>query len=187
MKLKILLVILGMAAAACAEPGGVDTTAPAAQEATTTAAATDTTAAAEATTTTGAAAMSGVHVADTDAGSVLVGPDGLTLYVFTADSGGESTCYDDCAALWPPVPGDTEIGADLDASMFGTTTRDDGTEQLTVNDMPLYWYEPDEEPGDATGQGFNGVWFVVDVDGAIVEASAATDQDVIDYDYGYGG
>lgn len=191
MKLRILVVFLAMMAAACGDPGGVDTTVAAGQaETTTTAAEMATTTAAEATSTTGAAAMSGVHVADTDAGSALVGPDGLTLYVFTSDTDGESTCYDACAELWPPVPGDTEISSDLDASIFDTTTRDDGSEQLTVNDMPLYWYEPDEEPGDALGQGFSGVWFVVDVEGEIVEASAGADastEDTIDYDYDYGG
>jgi predicted lipoprotein with Yx(FWY)xxD motif len=169
MRLRIVLTVLALLAAACGDDGGTATT-PAGDEATTTA----------------AEAMTGVHVGETEAGSALVGPDDMTLYVFTSDIGGESTCNDDCAGLWPPVPGDTEIGADLDASIFGTTTRNDGSEQLTVNDMPLYWYSPDEAPGDATGQGFQGVWFVVDADGAIVEASAAADT-VIDDDYGYGG
>jgi predicted lipoprotein with Yx(FWY)xxD motif len=131
--------------------------------------------------------MAGVHVADTDAGAALVGPEGMTLYVFTADTGGESTCYDACAQLWPPVPGDTGVGSDLDATLFGTTTRTDGSTQLTVNGMPLYWYGPDGAPGDAKGQGFNGLWFVVDARGEILEASAgAATDDAADYDYGYG-
>lgn len=176
MRMRILLLaMMAMLLAACGDDGGTDTTvAPGEGSSTTSAPAT----------------MSGVHVGDTEAGSVLVGPDGLTLYVFTSDTGGVSTCYDACADVWPSVPGDTEIGGDLDASMFATTTRDDGTEQLMVNDMPLYWYEPDEEPGDAKGQGVDGVWFVVDVEGAIIEASAGADvssDDTIDYDYGYGG
>jgi len=170
MRLRIVLTVLALLAASCGDDGGTATTAAAGDDATTTA----------------AEAMAGVHVGDTEAGTALVGPDGLTLYVFTSDINGESTCYDACADLWPPVPAETEVGADLDAAMFGTTTREDGSEQLTVNDMPLYWYSPDEAPGDARGQGFNGVWFVVDADGAIVEASAAADA-VIDYDYGYGG
>ncbi|MBW3667124.1 MAG: hypothetical protein KY394_05985 [Actinobacteria bacterium] len=168
MKLRILLVVLGLLLAACGGDGAADTTTTPGDE----------------TTTTGAAAMTGVRVGDTEAGSVLVGPDGLTLYVFTSDTDGESTCNDACADLWPPVPGDTDIGSELDASIFGTTTRDDGSEQLTVNDMPLYWYEPDEGPGDAKGQGFNGVWFTVDPEGDIVEASADSDNTVVDYGYG---
>lgn len=180
MRSRLVLMILGLLVVACGEPGGTETTA-ASQEATTEAPE----AGQEAATTTMGAEMAGVHVAETDAGAALVGPEGMTLYVFTSDTGGESTCYDSCASLWPPVPGDTEIGADLDASLFGTTTRTDGSTQLTVNDMPLYWYEPDEVPGDALGQGFQGVWFVVDAQGQIVESSAGgdTDDTVFEYDY----
>lgn len=135
-------------------------------------------------TTMAAEDMSGVHVSETDLGEILVGPDGLTLYIFTADSDGTSTCYDACADLWPPVPGDVEISSALDQSMFSTTARDDGSEQLTVNGMPLYWYTPDQSPGDTMGQAFNDVWFVVDPTGAMMESAAAgTGDTVIDYDY----
>ncbi len=122
----------------------------------------------------------GVHAADTDLGTILVDPGGFTLYVFTADTEGESTCYDACAELWPPVSGDTPVGSELDASMFGTTTRTDGSEQLTVNGQPLYLYTPDASPGDTTGQGFNDVWFVVGIDGNMIggpEADATTRND----------
>ncbi|MGH8945573.1 MAG: COG4315 family predicted lipoprotein, partial [Acidimicrobiia bacterium] len=143
MRLRLIFMTMALLVAACGEAGTTETT-----ESTAT-----TEGAEEAATTTAAESMAGVHVAETDAGSALVGPDGMTLYVFTSDTNGESTCYDSCAGLWPPVPGDTEVSSDLDASLFGTTTRTDGTEQLTINDMPLYWYEPDEAPGDAKGQG----------------------------------
>ena len=133
-------------------------------------------------TTMAAEDMDGVHVSETELGEVLVGPDGLTLYVFTADSQGTSACYDACADLWPPVPGDVGISSDLDQSLFSTTVRDDGREQLTINGMPLYWYAPDESPGDTMGQGFNDVWFVVDPTGAMLESAAAGSGDtVIDY------
>jgi predicted lipoprotein with Yx(FWY)xxD motif len=125
------------------------------------------------TTTAGEATGDGVQAAESDLGTILVDPEGFTLYIFTMDAGGESTCYESCAATWPPVPGDTPIGADLDASLFGTTARTDGTEQLTVNGQPLYRYSPDANPGDTTGQGVGGVWFVVGTDGAMIEASAA--------------
>jgi len=131
--------------------------------------------------TTGAEMMDGVHASETDLGSVLVDADGFTVYIFTNDTEGESTCYDACASTWPPVPGDVAISSELDASIFGTTTRDDGTEQLTVNGMPLYLYAPDTSPGDTTGQGVGGVWFVVDDAGEVIEASAGTQ--VVDYGY----
>ncbi|MCI0425154.1 MAG: hypothetical protein L0Z49_06050 [Actinobacteria bacterium] len=123
----------------------------------------------------------------TDLGTILTGPGGLTLYIFTADIDGESSCYNDCAELWPPIPADTPIGPGLDAAMFGRTTRTDGSEQLTVNGKPVYLYTPDTSPGDVLGQGFAGAWFVVDADGEVVggpEAAAATSGDE-DSDDGY--
>lgn len=157
---------------------GDTTTSAAVEEETTTSAA-----AAEETTTPATEPMAeGVHTSETDLGSILVDAEGFTLYIFTNDTEGTSTCYDDCAANWPAVPGDTAIGADLEASLFGTTARDDGSEQLTVNGMPLYRFTPDEAPGDVNGQGVGGVWFVVGADGNMIEGpSASNDVDRGDY------
>jgi predicted lipoprotein with Yx(FWY)xxD motif len=131
------------------------------------------------------AAAEGVSTASTDLGTVLVDPDGFTMYVFTNDTDGESTCYDACADTWPAVPGDAAISSDLDDSIFGTTARTDGTEQLTVDGQPLYLYTPDTNPGDTTGQGVGEVWFVVGADGAMIGGpEAAADQSRGDYDYG---
>jgi predicted lipoprotein with Yx(FWY)xxD motif len=144
---------------------------------------TTTAAAAEETTTPATEPMAeGVHTAETDLGSILVDAEGFTLYIFTNDTGGTSSCNEGCIENWPAVPDDTAIGADLDASLFGTTARDDGTEQLTVNGMPLYRYVPDEAPGDVNGQGVGGVWFVVGADGNMIEGpSASNDFDRGDY------
>lgn len=162
-------------------PADTETTVAAGEEPTTTAAGDGETA-----TTAGEEMADGVHAADSDLGTILVDADGFTLYVFTNDTAGESTCYEGCADLWPPVAGDTAIGSDLDASLFGTTARTDGTEQLTVNGQPLYRYTPDAAPGDTTGQDVGGVWFVVGVDGNMIggpEASIdlVTDDDGYDY------
>jgi predicted lipoprotein with Yx(FWY)xxD motif len=191
MKLRTLALFafILLIAAACGTEGGEDTTTVATdpevttttsdsgQEETTTTVASD-----DATTSTGVETMDGVHAADTDLGTILVDPDGFTLYIFTADGQGESTCYDGCAELWPPLSADVAISSDLDASIFGATTRTDGTEQLTVDGRPLYLYTPDTSPGDTTGQGFSGVWFVVDADGNVIEA-ATDDGTVLDYGY----
>lgn len=190
------LLVISMAVLAAACGGGTDPGGQAEAEETTTTVAPDTTTTQgsetetteamteEGSTTTAAEEMTGVHVGDSEVGEILVGPDGLTLYVFTADTEGTSTCYDACADLWPPVPADVGVSSDLDESMFGSTTRDDGSEQLTVNGMPLYWYTPDEAPGDTMGQGFNDVWFVVDPTGAMMESAAAgTGDTVTGYDY----
>lgn len=186
-----IFVVAVVALAACGTEEGEGTTTSVPEVTTSTADPgqedTTTTAPAGETTTTGAETMDGVHVADTDLGPILVDPEGFTLYIFTADSEGESACYEACAELWPPVPADTEIGADLDAALFGSIERTDGVDQLTVNGMPLYLYTPDTSAGDTTGQGFNDVWFVVDADGDMIEAAAGSssggEDDPPDYDY----
>jgi predicted lipoprotein with Yx(FWY)xxD motif len=127
------------------------------------------------------AADEGVSEAVTDLGTILVDPEGFTIYAFTQDTGGTSTCYDDCEALWPPVPADTPISSDLAAAQFGSTTRTDGSEQLTIGGQPLYRYTPDANPGDILGQGFGGVWFVVGRDGTLVQVSAPTPTSRYDY------
>jgi predicted lipoprotein with Yx(FWY)xxD motif len=42
---------------------------------------------------------------------------------------------------------------------LGTTTRDDGSIQVTYNSWPLYYYHDDAAPGDANGQGIEDIWF----------------------------
>jgi predicted lipoprotein with Yx(FWY)xxD motif len=159
-KLLIGLMIGALLIAACGSDNGTDTTS-AGADPTTTEGAGDTTA---------PEAMTGVHTSETDLGTILVDADGFTLYAFTPDTDGVSTCYDQCAEVWPAAPGDSEIGSDLDAAMFGTAARTDGGDQLTVNGQPLYRYTPDANPGDTSGQGVSNVWFVVDADGAMVGA-----------------
>ena len=58
--------------------------------------------------------------------------------------------------------------------------RDDGTSQVTYDGMPLYFYAEDAEPGDATGEGVGGVWFIASPDGQSgaepTDGAAATDD-----------
>jgi predicted lipoprotein with Yx(FWY)xxD motif len=135
-----------------------------------------------------------VEVAETDAGPSLVGPDGLTLYIFTEDSDGASTCVDDCAAAWPPF--EVEAGATIEGGEgvtgdLGIIERDDGTSQATYKGMPLYFYAADEEPGDATGHGVGDAWYIASPEG---QAGASPSEDAepteggaepTPYDYGY--
>src|SRR5688572_26915211 len=45
-----------------------------------------------------------VTVADSEHGEILVDSEGRTLYMFVPDEAtGEPTCYDQCAANWPPL------------------------------------------------------------------------------------
>jgi predicted lipoprotein with Yx(FWY)xxD motif len=108
-----------------------------------------------------------VSVASTSLGEVLVGPSGLTLYLYDPDKQGSSTCYAQCASTWPPLTtsGAATAGSGVDASLLGVVARTDGTEQVTYDKWPLYYFAKDAKPGDATGQGVGGVWWVVDAKG----------------------
>ena len=114
-----------------------------------------------------AAAPSGAAVVNVSnggqLGSFLVDVGGMTLYLFTKDSPGTTTCYDKCATAWPPLltSGNATAGDGVDASKLGTTTRTDGTTQVTYNGWPLYYFQKDKQPGDTTGQGVGSVWYVI--------------------------
>lgn len=107
--------------------------------------------------------------ADSDLGTILVDDAGNTLYLFVPDAQGDSTCYDDCEANWPPFAGEVSAGEGVDDSLLGTTERTDGTVQATYNGWPLYYFAADAAPGDTNGQGINDVWWVVDAEGNAIE------------------
>ena len=116
-----------------------------------------------------------VTVAHTSAGDALAGPNGMTLYVFKNDANGTSTCTGGCATMWPPLLGDgTQVvaGAGVSGS-FGTTTRDDGSKQVTHSGQPLYYFSGDQAAGDAKGDGVGGVWSIAPVGEASGGASVA--------------
>ena len=111
-------------------------------------------------------------------GQVLVDGQGRALYLFAADKTTESTCYDACAAAWPPQLADkgTTVGAMHGAtgSLTGTTTRKDGTLQVTYNGHPLYYFTGDKNPGEITCQAvvnFGAAWYVVDPNGNAITKS----------------
>ena len=96
-------------------------------------------------------------------GSFLTDSKGMTLYLFTNDTPGMSTCYGSCASYWPPLltTGVPVSGTGVDAAMLGTITRTDGNTQVTYNSWPLYYYSKDGKAGDTTGEGVQGTWYVI--------------------------
>ncbi|WP_254544257.1 COG4315 family predicted lipoprotein [Halomarina pelagica] len=127
----------------------------------------------------GGTATATVRTATVDPyGEILTDAEGMTLYLFTKDEGGASVCYDDCATAWPPLTasGQPSAGTGVTARL-GTAERTDGSTQVTAAGHPLYYYEPDEAPGDAKGQGVGGVWFVVGPDGTRVTEGATGGTD----------
>jgi predicted lipoprotein with Yx(FWY)xxD motif len=99
-----------------------------------------------------------------DGHGILTDDRGVTLYRYTEDQGSISVCYAGCARAWPPVVVDALPVVDdaVVAQNLGLTSRDDGTQQLTYQGAPLYYYVGDANPGDTNGQNSDGVWFVVD-------------------------
>ena len=94
------------------------------------------------------------------ADGVLVGANGMTLYVFDKDeaNSGKSACNGPCATLWPPLmasAGDQPKGA------FSIVTRDDGSRQWAYKGKPVYFYQADQKAGDRSGDNFRGVWHVI--------------------------
>jgi predicted lipoprotein with Yx(FWY)xxD motif len=108
-------------------------------------------------------------------GLFLIDEKGMTLYLFTKDTPNTSTCYDQCAAAWPPLltNGTPVGGLGVTASLLGTTTRKDGKTQVTYKGSPLYYFAKDQKPGDIMGQGVGGVWFVLSPRGSGMTTSKA--------------
>jgi predicted lipoprotein with Yx(FWY)xxD motif len=110
-------------------------------------------------------------------GNILVDSAGMTLYLYTKDTSGMSNCSGQCAVNWPPllVPAGAKVqaGSGVTAAL-GTIQRPDGTTQVAVGGMPLYYFIKDKASGDVTGQGVGGIWFVVSPDGSMVKTALPT-------------
>ena len=131
--------------------------------------------------TAAASASSGTAAATIDLQSVsgipgkfLVDGQGRALYLFEADKSTTSTCTGACAAAWPPVTasGMPMAGSGVSQSLLGTTKRADGTEQVTYNGHPLYYFAADTGAGMVKGQGskeFGAGWYVVNAKGSKID------------------
>lgn len=100
-----------------------------------------------------------------DLAPYLVGPEGLTLYMFTNDADGVSNCSGQCATNWPPLvvaDGEEPTASEDAPGELGVIEREDGLgRQVTYNGMPLYYWVGDTAPGQTSGHEVGGVWFVV--------------------------
>ena len=103
-------------------------------------------------------------------GEIIVDASGRTLYVFSADTRNNPTCYDACADTWLPVlaKGDPTGAIGINVAAADTAVRRDGSEQATYLGQPLYRYAGDTVNTDAKGQGldlFGGEWHVLTKNG----------------------
>jgi predicted lipoprotein with Yx(FWY)xxD motif len=130
------------------------------------------------TSTSGSSGSSAAMVKTTkvDVGTVLVGTDGRTLYLFEKDHGTTSACSGACAQAWPPLTtgGAPKAAAGVKSSLLGTTKRGDGTMQVTYAGHPLYYFQGDSAAGQANGQGskaFGAGWYVLAPSGKKIDES----------------
>lgn len=92
------------------------------------------------------------------AAEMLTDAKGMTLYTFDKDAGGTPSCYDDCAAKWPPY-----LGKEGEAMSEGWTLveRTDKSMQWAYDGKPVYFFAGDKAKGDMKGEGMGGVWHVI--------------------------
>jgi predicted lipoprotein with Yx(FWY)xxD motif len=162
-----IVAVAGLALAACGSSGGTPTASPGGAS----------TASPQPPKTSGGTAAT-VGVTSTSLGNTLVDAQGRTLYLFQKDSGTTSTCTGACATFWPPliVPGAPTSGSGANASLIGTTKRQDGKSQVTYNGHPLYLFTGDHNPGDTNGEGkvaFGAAWFALSPSGTQVSGSSS--------------
>lgn len=99
--------------------------------------------------------------------TILTDQKGMTLYYYTPDKGGKVTCTGQCAALWPPVAAPSGTSKPTGQGVTGplaTAPNPAGGSVVTYKGWPLYTWVKDKAPGDTTGQGVQGVWFVATPD-----------------------
>lgn len=115
-----------------------------------------------------------VEIAQSSLGPILTDQNGRTLYAFTNDKGGTSSCTGQCIATWPALISRKPViaGTGTDKALLSQTNRTEGTTQATYNEWPLYYYVGDVEPGDVDGQGVDGVWFVLGADGKLIKTAS---------------
>ncbi len=110
-------------------------------------------------------------VADSSLGEIVVDAEGMTVYFFDNDTpgSGESSCAGQCLQNWPPVaPAADTPTAEGVTGELGTITATDGSTQITLNGLPLYYFAGDQAPGDVNGQGLQDVWWVVSPTGEAI-------------------
>lgn len=98
-------------------------------------------------------------------GTYLVNQTGFALYYFANDKPGNGTsaCAGGCTKIWPPFYAkNVTIPAGLNVTDFTAVMRKDKMNQTSFKGWPLYLFSGDMKPGDLNGQGFKGIWFVID-------------------------
>jgi predicted lipoprotein with Yx(FWY)xxD motif len=109
-------------------------------------------------------------------GTILVTPQGLTLYALSGEGGGKFICSSSaCTQIWHPLTVHVSTVSGPVGSL-STVKRPEGTTQVTYRGQPLYTFAQDSAPGEANGQGVKdvGTWSVVSVQAGTATTPATT-------------
>jgi len=91
---------------------------------------------------------------------VFVNSQGMTLYIYEEDRGkNRSTCYFECAEIWPPALAPAGSVAHGD---WTPIPRDQDTLQWAYQGSPLYTYRADRRPGEAAGINYMNYWQIAE-------------------------
>ncbi len=118
-------------------------------------------------------------------GEIVTDGHGFTLYIYVPDHQGPSVCAGVCAAQWPPLVLPRGVrrpvaGPGVNPALLGTIRRAGGSLQVTYNRWPLYLWQGDFVPGQATGQAeAMGLWYTLSVKRERRQAAAALTRWVI--------
>jgi predicted lipoprotein with Yx(FWY)xxD motif len=124
----------------------------------------------------GSGAALTVNAKQGSAGAYLTDASGKSLYIRTTDSNNTTTCTGACATNWPPLVLQAGQAVQPGAGVTGTLgsfARPDGSTQVTLNGMPLYFFAGDTAAGQTNGQGLQGIWFLAAPAGGTVGGPGA--------------
>src|SRR5437763_885916 len=98
--------------------------------------------------------------------TILTNVQGMTLYYRTSDAPPATVCSGGCASAWPPLIVSGSAAPTSATSLPGklTSATDANGNQVEYNGHPLYTFSGDTAPGQTTGNGTAGIWFVTTPD-----------------------
>lgn len=111
-----------------------------------------------------------IKTAGSPFGKMLFDRSGQAIYLFEKETGPRAACYGPCAEAWPPVltKGRPRAVGGARQGLLGTTTRKDGSRQVTYAGHPLYYYAH-EDKGEVLChdvEQFGALWLVVQPNGS---------------------
>ncbi len=111
-----------------------------------------------------------VQLRHTRLGNILVNGSGRTLYEFTRDRSGRSSCMSisGCSEVWPSLKasGRPTAGTGIRSSLLSSHGG-----QVTYAGHPLYTYSGDSSAGQTSYVGakqFGGTWYAINASGGSV-------------------